>query len=294
MTETLSSRSSLESTRLSRVDDSCQEMYDSDDNYSNSEDSGSSDTDLSDNFADSDDDPDDRMQEEFNIDPQMNSVDNPNACTDDAQEVSCNSTYPKSVLIRTLLILSVKIRKNLDNESVQYITGLIDALSDKSLSYTSLYHFKKIIDNYSFPFEVHHVCPTCGLYIGVVIATVEEPTLKCKGCNVDISSKENKQSGNFFLYSPLRRQLEEFCKTKKLANEGVTYTFNGNVYNKKVRILVGVCDSVERPNLRCSKTFRGKYGCGLCKHQAVKRKFEELDMFGYIPLVLTEMLLAKD
>ncbi|XP_074098714.1 uncharacterized protein LOC141527241 [Cotesia typhae] len=342
-------------------------MYDSNEDYSECDDSESSDTELSDYFLDSDDDLDERIQREITVDSQINFDDNENACAYEVHQVSSKITYPESMLIRTLLILSVKIKKNLDNESVQLITELVDALSDESLNYNTLYHFKKIIDSYSYPFEIHYLCPTCGLYIGVKVITEEESTLKCQGCNVDILLKTNKQSPKFFLYSPLSRQLQDFCvqhhekllypverekkcsyaiedimdgklynlhrstedslslnfsvdgtllfkssqtsitpvlwtinelppqerkqhitlasiclgqkkpdmnnystpfveECQKLANEGVTYTFNGYVYNKKVRVLVGVCDSVERPNLRCSKTFRGEYGCGLCKH----------------------------
>lgn len=45
-----------------------------------------------------------------------------------------------------------------------------------------------------------------------------------------------------------------------------TYNKNGTMYHKKCRVLIGVCDSVERSELQGSKTSRGAYGCGLCKH----------------------------
>ncbi|CAG5101558.1 Protein of unknown function, partial [Cotesia congregata] len=276
--------------------------------------------------------------------------------------------YPRNVIVRTLLILAVKIRKNLDNDVIKYLTNLINALTDTPSRYTSFHHYKQIIDSYSFPFQVHHLCSACKSYIGFEINPIEDnSTLHCNKCGIDVVLKENKQSGNVFFYMSLAQQLIEFCiqhhekllhsinrqkkcsyafedimdgnlykrhmssedllslnfsvdgtplfkssqtsitpilctineldpslrklhimlvsiyldtgkpvmneylkpfveEAKVLANQGISYTYNGMKYHKKFKILNGVCDSVERPNLRCSKSFRGAYGCGLCKH----------------------------
>lgn len=53
-------------------------------------------------------------------------------------------------------------------------------------------------------------------------------------------------------------------EAKELYYKGFEYSYNNEKYFKKVRILAGNCDSVERPLLRCSTQFNGKYGCGLC------------------------------
>ncbi|CAG5093293.1 Protein of unknown function [Cotesia congregata] len=45
------------------------------------------------------------------------------------------------------------------------------------------------------------------------------------------------------------------------------FKYNNVEYHKKCQILIGICDSVERPKLRGSKSFRGEYGCGFCKHK---------------------------
>lgn len=79
----------------------------------------------------------------------------------------CNHTkYPIKVLIRTFLILATKLRKILDNETVEHMTNLIDALIDVPFRYTPLYHFKNIINEYTIPVEVHYLCPGCDFYIG--------------------------------------------------------------------------------------------------------------------------------
>ncbi|XP_044591356.1 uncharacterized protein LOC123269584 [Cotesia glomerata] len=342
-------------------------VYDSSEEYCESDTLEDSDTELSDDFADSDNDSNNYVEGEMNVNLETTLNDNQNTCIDEARQLFNTIRYPKAVLIRTLLILSIKVKKSLDNETVQLIAGLVDSLSDELSNCTTSYHFKKIIDSYSFPFEIHHLCPTCGLYIGVQCKTEDECTLRCEKCNIDIPIKKNKRSENCFLYSPITQQLKEFCshnhesllypiqrkkqcyfaiedimdgklynldsssedslslnfsvdgtplfkssqtsitpvlctinelhpqerkkhvmlvsiflgkhktdmnqyltpfveESKKLATEGISYTFNGRVYKKTVKILIGVCDSVERPNLRCSKSFRGEYGCGLCKH----------------------------
>lgn len=60
------------------------------------------------------------------------------------------------------------------------------------------------------------------------------------------------------------------AEMKKLSEESFEYVFNGKKYSKKVRTYLGITDSVERPELRCTTTFRGVYRCGLCKHPGVE------------------------
>lgn len=66
----------------------------------------------------------------------------------------------------------------------------------------------------------------------------------------------------------MNEYLKPFVReSASLFNDGFEYVYGGSTFHKKCRILLGVCDSVERPELRGSKTFRGIYGCGLCKHE---------------------------
>lgn len=260
------------------------------------------------------------------------------------------------------------------------ITQLIDAMTDVPLLFTSPFHFKTIINQYTVPIQTHHFCPKCKIYIGKelqdaddnIITDVDDnqQILHCNQCCVDIIVNENRRLGNIFLYSPLTQQLSEFCErhhknllypknrkkqcsyaiedifdgnryknsclndlpeemvsinfsidrtplfkssltsitpilctmnelhpqqrnnniflvsvylgskkpimneyikpfveeAKLLSDTGIDYDFEGVIYHKRCRILLGVCDSVERPELRGSKTFRGYYECGLCKH----------------------------
>lgn len=53
-------------------------------------------------------------------------------------------------------------------------------------------------------------------------------------------------------------------KAKELYYKGFHYFYNGKKYHKRVRILAGNCDSIEKPLLQCSMQFNGAYGCGLC------------------------------
>lgn len=55
-------------------------------------------------------------------------------------------------------------------------------------------------------------------------------------------------------------------EAKLLLTEGFHYNYNGSYFHKKCRVLMGVCDSIKRPELQRSKMFRGAYGCGLCKY----------------------------
>lgn len=60
------------------------------------------------------------------------------------------------------------------------------------------------------------------------------------------------------------------AEAQLLSTQGFSYTYNGTKYVKKCKILVGVADSVERPELRCTTSFRGVYGCGLCLHPGIE------------------------
>lgn len=61
-------------------------------------------------------------------------------------------------------------------------------------------------------------------------------------------------------------------EAKKLYHEGFTYEYNGHRHTKRVIVLMGVCDAVARPVVRCSTQFNGKYGCGLCLHPGKRVK----------------------
>ncbi|CAG5071643.1 Protein of unknown function, partial [Cotesia congregata] len=56
------------------------------------------------------------------------------------------------------------------------------------------------------------------------------------------------------------------AEATKLADKGFQYKYNGRIYTKKVIVMLGICDAVARPLVRCSTQFNGEYGCGLCLH----------------------------
>ncbi|KAH0563546.1 hypothetical protein KQX54_001227 [Cotesia glomerata] len=57
------------------------------------------------------------------------------------------------------------------------------------------------------------------------------------------------------------------AEAKKLYSDGFIYERNGTIFKKRVMILMGICDSVARPMVKCSTQFNGKYGCGLCLNE---------------------------
>lgn len=69
----------------------------------------------------------------------------------------------------------------------------------------------------------------------------------------------------------MNKYLKPFvAEAKSVVSEGFTYSHNGTEYSKKCKILVGVVDSVERPELRCTTSYRGVGGCGLCLHPGIE------------------------
>lgn len=65
--------------------------------------------------------------------------------------------------------------------------------------------------------------------------------------------------------------LTPFVKeSQDLFVNGIKVNVNGSIQVKKVKVLSGVSDSVQRPVLRCSKQFNGRYGCGLCLHKGIQ------------------------
>lgn len=70
---------------------------------------------------------------------------------------------------------------------------------------------------------------------------------------------------------PMNEYLKPFvAEMTQLGEDGFDYVFNGIRYHKVCKALVGITDSVERPELRGTTTFRGTYGCGLCKHPGIE------------------------
>lgn len=69
----------------------------------------------------------------------------------------------------------------------------------------------------------------------------------------------------------INQYLKPFViEAQKLHTSGFSYTYRGTTYNKKCRVLVGISDSAFRHELRKSTSFRGYYGCGLCKNPGIE------------------------
>lgn len=65
--------------------------------------------------------------------------------------------------------------------------------------------------------------------------------------------------------------LAPFVKeSQDLFANGIKVSVNGSSQVKRVKVLLGVSDSIQRPVLRCSKQFNGVYGCGLCLHEGIE------------------------
>lgn len=107
----------------------------------------------------------------------------------------------------------------MDNAIITHIADLIDAMIKTPLAFTSIYHFKKIVNEYSIPIEIHHLCPLCGVYVGAEnIQSLndndveDDQSLYCDSCKLEINCSINKQLGNVFLYLSLKYQLQHFCE----------------------------------------------------------------------------------
>lgn len=127
--------------------------------------------------------------------------------------------YPKEVFIRTLMVLAIKLHRNLDNVVAKHMIQLIDAMCQAPPGFDSLYHFKRIVNNYSFPIQIHHFCPVCEMCIGAEIESeqnhhdqkqldttlefqsannIDNKILKCDNCEENTNLKNNRMAGNVF------------------------------------------------------------------------------------------------
>lgn len=56
------------------------------------------------------------------------------------------------------------------------------------------------------------------------------------------------------------------AECNELKESGFSYTHKGQLYRKTCRLLIGICDSIARREVRNITQFNGEYGCGFCKH----------------------------
>ncbi|KAK3928060.1 Tagatose-6-phosphate kinase [Frankliniella fusca] len=68
--------------------------------------------------------------------------------------------------------------------------------------------------------------------------------------------------------------LKPFVKEcAHLEENGLSFVKNGHLIHFKVKVIVGISDTIARPLLRHSIQFNGLYGCGLCLHPGFRMKY---------------------
>ena len=99
-----------------------------------------------------------------------------------------------------------------------------------------------------------------------ILCSIVEITPKNSGQNIILTAlwfgRKKPKVNSFFV--PFVNEC------KNLHENGFKYTFDGKEFNKKVRVLIGVCDSIARCDVKNTSQFNGKNGCGLCKHPGVQ------------------------
>lgn len=114
--------------------------------------------------------------------------------------------------IRLLLLLATKKRHKLTYaaaEDIIELAGVCSLESNDETNYAISKHImKSAIEKYSFDMTEHHVCPSCGKYVGIV----SRKRFQCDHCNRKTTVAKNKKNGFCFLYLPLRDQLIELLE----------------------------------------------------------------------------------
>jgi len=145
--------------------------------------------------------------------------------------------------IDLLLLLATKRRHNLSYSAAEDIMNLAGVLSDDKSGFLPTRHImKKAIELYSAcDLTEHHVCPHCGLYIGVITST----SFTCEDCQKNISTDKNRKEGNMFIYISLQKQLESIIRNclkhivdprtrKKICQHNYEDIYDGKMYKGRV------------------------------------------------------------
>ncbi|CAG5093175.1 Protein of unknown function [Cotesia congregata] len=148
-----------------------------------------------------------------------------------------NSSYSTDDLIAALTFLSVKLRHKLTYSATEDFVRGMSILNDLLVVKASKYHWKNIVNVFSDPVTIHHLCPECELYLGeqkkkiaddinreaeVLIEDFHDPiedeydTIHCDSCDKDIDRKLNISSGHSFLYFSLKYQLEQLFENSNV------------------------------------------------------------------------------
>ncbi|XP_034235713.1 uncharacterized protein LOC117642039 isoform X2 [Thrips palmi] len=138
--------------------------------------------------------------------------------SDDDEVLAAASDLHLSVAqrITVLLLLAVKFAHNLTYTAAECIMRLAGVLSEASLFSPTKYMLKTAISLYSSSLSEHHICPHCGVYIGVIDRMKE-----CDDCHNEVDAKRNKKKGNVFLYLSVGEQIKSLLMNglaKELVN----------------------------------------------------------------------------
>lgn len=157
-----------------------------------------------------------------------------------------NVNLSQKLKIKMLLLLATKKRHNLTYTAAEDIMELAGVLTPSDHPFLpTRKNMKKVIEEFSFGLKEYHVCPKCGLFIGVV----NDKTFNCDKCKKSYDAAQNKKKGHVFLYLSLRRQIEALLQTYgttiidvKSRKKIVKTNFEDIMDGKKYKSLTGKCD----------------------------------------------------
>jgi len=135
--------------------------------------------------------------------------------SDDEEVLAAASDLHLSVpqRITVLLLLATKFAHNLTYTAAECVMRLAGVLSKEILFTPAKYILKTAISLYSSSLSEHHICPHCGVYVGVIVGMKE-----CNNCHNEVDAKCNKKKGNVFLYLRVGEQIKSLL-INGLANE---------------------------------------------------------------------------
>ncbi|KAK3910840.1 Beta,beta-carotene 9',10'-oxygenase [Frankliniella fusca] len=142
--------------------------------------------------------------------------------SDEILDQAPNLHLSVSEKIKLLLLLAIKKKHKLTYSAAEDVIELLGLSEDVSFL-PSKHLMKSAIEKYSFGLQEHHVCPSCGEYIGIVTEKSLECDVPACGdsmsifgadvCSVETDVEVNKNNRSMFLYLKLKDQLQALLQS---------------------------------------------------------------------------------
>lgn len=136
-----------------------------------------------------------------------------------------------------LNILAFGLKHNVTGALMQDLLKLLRLTCKDSVDIPSSKHMlEKEFQEFVNKSEYHHYCRACKSYIG--LAKSNSSDLECQICTTNQTVTQNLESGEFFIYMPLRDQLIDILQNESITinsfqnRHGITDITDGNLYKK--------------------------------------------------------------